>query len=598
MRVSDYLIEQLASAGISDIFCVPGGGAMHLNDAIVANDKVKAIPCHHEQAAGISAEAYGRTSRAGFGVAMVTTGPGSTNVITPVAGAWIDSLPLLILSGQVKRADAINGRNIRQGGVQEVDIIPIVQRITKFAATLNDPNDAKRILEQALWCMREGRPGPVWIDIPLDVQAAPIDPDKLPSWTAPRASIADNGDWAVEFEALLRDAKRPLVLAGHGINIAGAAQELREFIEMHNLPCVFTWNAADLLPYDHPLYVGRPGVAASRAANFAVQNCDLLIAIGSRVENVVTAYNPKGFARNAKKIVVDIDPHEFQKNKLEINLPIIDNALSVLQRLKKSMPGQTKTSDWIERCQSWKARYPAWERTNPSPLNVMTHYEFADILSECLPESVNVITGSSGLAVEIFYMTYRNRVGQRMFLTSGLGAMGYGLSAAIGACVGSQCKKTYCVESDGSLMMNIQELATLKAQNLPITIIIMNNGGYASIRNTQRNYFNGRFMGSDEKSGLFIPDFFAIARDFGIPAETVTTSDDLRRALAVQSGPRLIDVKLNPDEVLAPKVSAMPQADGTIISMPLEDMTPLLPLEQLQAEMIVPLTDASINAKR
>lgn len=598
MRVSDYIIEQLASAGISDIFFVPGGGAMHLNDAIVANDKIKAVPCHHEQAAGISAEAYGRTSRAGFGVAMVTTGPGSTNVITPVTGAWIDSLPLLILSGQVKRADAINGRKIRQGGVQEVDIIPIVKPITKFAATLNDPNDAKRVLAQALWCMRERRPGPVWIDIPLDVQAAPIDPDKLPSWTVPSISIANNADWTAKFEALLRNAKRPLVLAGHGINIAGASQEFREFIEMRNLPCVFTWNAADLLPYDHPLYVGRPGVAASRAANFAVQNCDLLIAIGSRLENVVTAYNPQGFARGAKKIVVDVDPHEFEKNDLKIDLPICHDAYLVLQHLRKPMLTSTKKSDWIERCQSWKTRYPAWENQSHSTADVMTHYEFVDILSECLPESVNVITGSSGLAVEIFYMTYRNRIGQRMFLTSGLGAMGYGLSAAIGACIGSNHKKTYCIEGDGSLMMNIQELATLKAQNLPITVIVMNNDGYASIRNTQRNYFNGRFIGSDVNSGLFIPDLAAIAHDFGIAVESVETSSQLKSALTLDSGPRLIDVKLNPDEVLAPKVSAMPQADGTIISMPLEDMSPLLSLDKLSYEMLIPLSEASIAARK
>jgi acetolactate synthase-1/2/3 large subunit len=589
MRVSDFIVETLTKRGIAEIFLVPGGGAMHLNDALASSPAIKGIACHHEQASAISAEAYGRTSAARFGVAMVTTGPGSTNAITPVAGAWIDSLPLLILSGQVKRADAIGTRKIRQGGVQEVDIIPVVRPITKFAATLNDPQNVKCLLEEALWHMLNGRPGPVWIDIPLDVQAAQIDPAKLTGWTAPPVDCKTENEWVNSFSKLLDQAERPLILAGHGVNISGAAEEFRQFAKKHNIPCVFTWNAADLLPFDHPLYIGRPGVAATRAANFAVQNCDLLISIGSRIDNVVTAYNPAGFARMAKKIVVDIDPNEFEKNDMKIDLPITGDAKSVLSELNRTQACSRPNPAWNEKCLSWKTRYPAWENPHRTTNGVMTHYEFNDILSEHLPSDTNVITGSSGLAVEIFYMSYRNREGQRMFLTSGLGAMGYGVSAAIGACIGSGYKQTFCIESDGSLMMNVQELATLKAQNLPVTVIVMNNGGYASIRNTQRNYFNGRFLGSSAESGLFIPDLAALAQSFGLETETVSNRNQLVAAITQpKTGrPRLINAHLTPDEILAPKVSAMPQPDGSIISMPLEDMSPLLPLEVLQAEMLV-----------
>lgn len=599
MRVADYIIECLAKQGISEIFLVPGGGAMHLNDAIASSKEIKGIACHHEQAAAISAEAYGRTAPAGFGVAMVTTGPGSTNALTPVAGAWIDSLPLFILSGQVKRADAIGGRPIRQSGVQEVNIIPMVRPVTKFAVTLNEPKDTRHIVEEALWHMRHGRPGPVWIDVPLDVQAAQINPDQLTGFEAPESTSISQTHWSEKFAELIGKSQRPLILAGHGVNIARAGAELRTFAEAHQIPCVFTWNAADLMPFEHPLYIGRPGVAASRAANFAVQNCDLLIAVGCRLDNVVTAYNPKGFARSAKKIVIDIDPNEFAKQGVPIDLPIVDDARHVLFGLNKANLPFPRHDAWNGTCASWKARYPAWENPQHTASDTMTHYEFCDVLSEVLPENANVITGSSGLAVEIFYMSYRNRTGQRMFLTSGLGAMGYGVSAAIGACIGSGRKQTYCIESDGSLMMNVQELATLKAQNLPITTIIMNNGGYASIRNTQRNYFNGRFLGSDGSSGLFIPDLAALAQSFGLEAVTVTNREELSAAFAsTSSSPRLIDARLNPDEILAPKVSAMPQADGTIISMPLEDMSPLLPLEQLRAEMLVPLADASIRSRQ
>ncbi len=601
MRVADYIIQYLADLGTQHIFLLPGGGAMHLNDAVACNSHVQAVICHHEQACGIAAEAYGRSSVAGFGVAMVTTGPGATNVITPVAGAWIESLPLFVVSGQVKRADALAGRKIRQGGVQEVDVVSLVKPVTKFVATLNDPKEVKAILDQAVWSMRNGRPGPVWIEVPLDVQAAQIEPQKLVGWRPADVKFeVEISASLAQLKQLLSSAQRPLVLAGHGVRIAGAEPLFLEFVERLGVPATFTWNACDLLPWDHPLYVGRPGVVASRAPNFAIQNCDLLISIGCRLDNVITAYNPHGFARAAKKVVVDVDVNELDRHEMKVDLPVVADAKDFIQAVLHDAEFQAGVPEaWVSKCMDWKNRYPVNESTVAESGGFMNHYEFVDCISDLLAPNTNVITGSSGLAVEVFYTAFRNRVGQRLFLTSGLGAMGYGVAAAVGCCIGSGLRPTYCIESDGSLMMNLQELATLRSLELPITVIVMNNGGYASIRNTQRNYFDSRFIGTDGPSGLFMPDLTAVARSFGFDAIEVTNPEELASALADQlpSRPRLINVVLSRDEVLAPKVSAIPQKDGSIISMPLEDMSPLLPMEVLEREMIVSLTEQSIKSR-
>ena len=601
MRVADYIIQYLAGLGTQHIFLLPGGGAMHLNDAVASNPGVKAVICHHEQACGIAAEACGRSTAAGFGVAMVTTGPGATNVITPVAGAWIESLPLFIISGQVKRADALAGRKIRQGGVQEVDIVSLVRPITKYVATLNVASEIKAILDRAVWFMRDGRPGPVWIEVPLDLQAAQIEPQMLVGWSPeddrPARDLAPS---LTQLKELLSSAKRPVVLVGHGVRIAGAEPIFRAFIERLGAPTTFTWNACDLLPWDHPLYVGRPGVVASRAPNFAIQNCDLLISIGCRLDNIITAYNPHGFARAAKKVVVDVDINELDRHEMRVDLPILADAKEFITAVLQDGDFKSSVPDaWVSRCLDWKSRYPVNEIAPVGTAGLMSHYEFVDCVSDLLAPNTNVITGSSGLAVEVFYTAFRNRVGQRLFLTSGLGAMGYGVAAAVGCCIGSGLRPTYCIESDGSLMMNLQELATLLSLELPITVIVMNNGGYASIRNTQRNYFDSRFIGTDEPSGLFMPDLTEVARSFGLDAIEVSNPAELTSALCgqVPSRPRLINVILSRDEVLAPKVSAIPQKDGSIISMPLEDMSPLLPIEVLEREMMIPLTEQSIRSR-
>lgn len=605
MRVADWLMARLADEGVRHVFMLPGGGAMHLNDGLACEPRIAAVPCHHEQACGIAAEAYGRTGHAdnpGFGVAMVTTGPGATNAITPVAGAWIDSVPLLVISGQVKRADRLAGRPLRQGGVQEVDVVPMVEGITKYAATVEEPAAVRRHLEAALHAMRDGRPGPVWLDVPLDVQAAPVDPAALEAFVPPPAAAPDGDAQTIAAIAdLIAAAERPLILAGHGVRLSGAAAAFRELVEATGIPAVFTWNALDLLPFDHPHNAGRPGVVALRGANFAVQNCDLLLAIGCRLDNILTAYNPRGFARAATKVVVDVDAHELDKLDMDLAHALSMDAgrfLATLAPHTAAIAARDR-QPWLARIAEWKQRYPVADGEPFAASGPISHFHFADALSDALPADTLVGTGSSGLAVEAFYTAFRNKPGQRVFLTSGLGAMGYGLPAAIGACLGNASRPMVAVESDGSLQLNLQELATLAAQKLPICLMVMNNTGYASIRNTQRNYFEARYLGTGPEAGVMLPDLAKLAAVYGLPYLAIEDATDLavglERALTLPR-PCLIDVKLKPNETLAPKCAAIPRADGSIVSMPLEDMSPLLPLEQLQAEMLVPLLPASLEA--
>ena len=597
MRVADYLMSSLADLGIDHVFVLPGGGAMHLNDGLVCEPRITAIPCHHEQACGIAAEAWGRVAGK-FGVAMVTTGPGATNVITPVAGAWIESVPMLVISGQVKRADLLLDRPLRQGGVQEVGIVPIIRSITKYAVTVRDSATIRYHLERAIHEMQDSRCGPVWLDIPLDIQAAQIDPEELTGYTPGTTAQPDLDESIQRVLAMLATAERPLLLAGHGVRLAGAAKPFLALAETLGIPVTTTWNALDLIPWAHPLCVGRPGVVALRAANFAVQNCDLLLSVGSRLDNIITAYNPKGFARAARKIVVDVDPQEIAKLDMDIDLRLPVDAGAFIE----SLAAHTRSlqlpdrPDWRRRCADWKRRYGVGEGKPFGTEGPISHYHFVSALSDVAPPGTLVSTGSSGLGVEAFYTAFRNKPGQRVFLTSGLGAMGYGLPAAIGACLASNRRPMIAVESDGSLQLNLQELATLVAQELPICLVIMNNGGYCSIRNTQRNYFQERYLGTDAASGLWLPDLKRIAAAYGLPYQRISDAAELPCGLAAAlelPRPCLIDVRLLENETLAPKAAAIPQADGSIISMPLEDMSPLLPLAQLEAEMIVELLEQS-----
>ena len=383
--------------------------------------------------------------------------------------------------------------------------------------------------------------------------------------------------------------------------MANAAEEFKDWIVALGIPVVSTWNALDLLPYNHPLYIGRPGVVALRGPNFAVQNCDLLISIGCRLDNIITAFNPRGFARDAKKVVVDVDPNEIDKLDMDIAISITSDAGEFI----KSVAGKKSLTcpDWEEwqlRCNDWKNRYSINEGVPFSQTGTISHYQLVDALSEVIPEHTLVSTGSSGLGVEAFYTAFRNKLGQRVFLTSGLGAMGYGLPSAIGSCFANGKKPMVVIEGDGSLQLNIQELATIQAFSLPITLIVMNNDGYASIRNTQKNYFNERYVGTGPESGLVLPDLEKLALTYNIQFEKIEDASELSNKLRKHMNPKypvLIDVRLINNETLTPKVSAIPLEDGSITSMPLEDMTPLLPIKILEREMLIPLSKISYKAR-
>jgi acetolactate synthase-1/2/3 large subunit len=597
IRVADYIFAAIAAEGVSTVFLVPGGGAMYLVDALGQAKAVAFVPNHHEQASAIAAEAYARIN-GHLGVALVTTGPGATNAITAVAGAWIESVPMLVISGQVKRADLKGESGVRQRGPQEVDIVSVVRPITKYAVTVMQPEQIRVHVEQAIHLATTGRRGPVWLDIPLDVQAALIEPDTLPGFTPPPARPPDLAATIDRLVALINQAERPLLLAGHGVRLAGAAPSFTELYERLRIPVVTTWNAMDLIPADHPLSVGKPGTVALRPPNFAVQNADLLISIGARLDNVVTAFNPARFGRMARKVVVDVDPAELAKLTHEIDLKIHADAAAFIDALLASCNRVTARdrSLWLQRCAEWKQRYPVNDGAPFAAAGVISHYHLMQVLSDEIPAETLIVTGSSGLGIEAFYTVFQNRPGQRVFLTSGLGAMGYGLPAMIGAGIANGRRPFVGVESDGSLMMNVQELATLRAQNLPVHLFIINNAGYASIRNTQRNYFDARFVGTGAESGLFLPDIVALAQAMNIPASRVSDAADLRAAIRrtlAQPGPVILDVQVQPDETLWPKSAALPQPDGSMLSMPLEDMSPLLPRAELRAQMLVALAPES-----
>ena len=603
-RVADFIADFIEKIGVKNVFLLPGGGAMHLVDAVGKNSKIEVVACLHEQAAAISAEAYSRISE-NIGVAMVTTGPGATNAITAVAGAWIESVPLMIISGQCKRSDMLRDSPLRQKGVQEVDIVKMVNSITKFSKIVENPLEIRSVLEEAYHIAKDGRAGPVWIDVPLDVQGAPVTLQELPAWINNNISntVTEVPNNQIEdIQNLISNAERPLILAGHGIRLANASESFKIWVEELGVPVVSTWNALDLLPFDHPLYVGRPGVVALRGPNFAVQNCDLLISIGCRLDNIITAYNSKGFAREAKKVVVDVDSNEIDKLEMDIEISVVSDAgkfIDSIKNIKINISPNLKA--WQATCNDWKTRYGVNEGKPFPSQGQISHYHLANSLSNNIPEETLISTGSSGLAVEAFYTVFKNKSGQRVFLTSGLGAMGYGLPSAIGACFANNKKPMVAIESDGSLQLNIQELATIKAFELPIVLVVMNNDGYASIRNTQRNYFEERYVGTGPESGLVLPDLEKLSLTYDIMFEKVTDASELDAILKKCMGlnqPVIIDVQLVKNEVLLPKVSALPQKDGSIYSMPLEDMTPLLPLKVLESEMITSLLDISIKANR
>ena len=600
-KLSDYVIRFIADQGVKHVFLVTGGGAMHLNESLGRCRDIEPVCNSHEQASAIGAENYGKATN-NLGVALVTTGPGGTNAVTGVAGAWLDSTPCLFVSGQVKRPDRMfdsagNPLGMRQLGVQEVDIVSIVKPITKYAVTVLDPQTIRYHLEKAVYLARTGRPGPVWIDIPLDVQASPIEPETLAGFDAAElpAPLSDPGfeEQVEQIIGRLNRAERPLLFAGNGIRLGRAEREFAELTRILKIPVVATWCAADLIASDDPLYVGRPGGVASRGSNFALQNCDFLLTIGVRLDFAITGYAPEKLARGAHKVMVDIDAAELAKLGPHIHTAVRADAgvflRAMLERQERIEP-KDRTA-WDDRCADWKTRYPVVTNEHRTPSGPVSIYHLAEVIGCESKPTDRMVSGTAGSAIEIFLLACPARTGQRIYHTAALGSMGFAIPGSIAVCLAGGRERTICVDGDGGFQFNIQELETIARLNLPIKFFVLNNNGYASIRASQSNYFGEASIGCDDRTGLTVPDISKVAAAYGLPTAVIADQsnlcEDVRRVLNTP-GPVVCDVRVIPDESRAPRLSSVQRADGSFVSKPLEDLWPFLEREEFLANMIVP----------
>ena len=592
-KLSDYVFDFLAKKGVQRVFVLTGGGAMHLDDSLGRSKKIAYTCFLHEQALAIAAEAWGQVTNFP-GVGLVTSGPGATNAVTAVTAAYFDSTPLLMLSGQCKRLDMKADSGVRQKGSQEVDIVSMVEGITKYAVTIMEPESIRFHLEKAWHLATSGRMGPVWLDIPLDVQAAMVNETSLEGFSPESADPpAPTASQIAEVTRLLADAKRPLVLAGNGIKLAGAEEDFSRLIESRQIPAVLTWKAIDFLDYSHPLNFGSPGTMGCRTANFLVQNCDLLLVVGSRLDPSLTAFHSAGFAPHAKLVMVDIDETEIRKTG-RADVPIVADAgefLCALAALPSKPPApcaQADRSRWLAYARDLKSRYPVVLKEYRKPEENIDLYIFTDLLSDhLLPDDV-ITPESSGAAGEITYQAIRVKKGQKIKNAAGLGSMGFGLPYSIGACLATG-KRTILINGDGAFQLNIQELQTLASLELPVKIFILENDGYASIRATQRNLFDGFYVGSGSQSGVTMPDIGALAQAYRIRSERAETYEDLPGAIIRTlegHDPALCLIRVSQLQVIAPRVQSMKTPEGSMISKPLEDMWPYLPPEELCGNMI------------
>ncbi len=596
IKLSDYVFKFIAEQKVKYVFLLPGGGCMHLVDSLGKNENLKYVCCLHEQASAFAAEAYGEYTNH-MGVALVTTGPGGTNCVTGVAAAWVESSSCLFISGQVKRTDLIAARGVRSMGQQEVDIVSIVKSITKYAVTVMDPLKIKYYLEKAIYSATHGRPGPVWIDIPLDVQVEMIDEGSLDSFDVEKEGIEvvnkDIGKEVTKVIKIIRGSKRPVFLVGNGMRIGKAIDNFIELLNKIRIPVLLTWKAIDVLAEDHPLYRGRPGGIGQRAANFTQQNSDCVIIIGARLDMPSLAFDHKGFARKAKKIMIDIDCAEIKKMETLIDVPICTDAKTFLEEVLKQsdkLKGY-QVNSWLKKTSEWYEKYPVVLSEYRKPgLGYVSTYYLIEILSEELLFSDLIVPGSAGAASDILMQSFKVKKGQRILNAPSLGAMGTGIPGTIGACLASGRKRTICINGDGGFQLNIQELETVRRLNLPIKYFVLNNDGYGSIRSSQSSHFQGRVTGADSKSGVTLPDIKKIAYAYGIKAFTISDNSELRRGVKKvisMDGPVICEVMVNPDEKTIPRVTTHLLPNGRIISRPMEDMSPLLDRKEFKKNMLI-----------
>ncbi len=589
IKTSDYLVQKLETLGVDTAFMVSGGGAMHLDDSFGKSQKIRLICNHNEQASSMCAEGYARANQK-LAVACVTTGPGGLNCLNGVFGAWTDSAPVLFISGQVKYTTTMASCPqvpLRQLGDQEVDIVSVVRPLTKYARMVTDPYDIDSALEEAVYFAVSGRPGPVWLDIPLNVQAAPIDPAKLKKFVAPPAENKDMAAALAQAAHLLQNAKRPLLVAGNGIHCAKAQKALRAFLDKTQIPVVTTFNGFDLVASEDPLFAGRIGTVGQRAGNFVLQNADVILFTGTRNNIRQVSYNWENFAKDAKKIVVDIDPAELQKPTVRPDVALCADVGHVLFSLTGLLTGALAVEPWREYCRQMKAKYLPLREFSIAGQDRVHPYLFMQQLGRILPENARVVA-SNGTACVAFFQAFESKAGQRLLLNSGDASMGYGLPAAIGVCAAEKNAPVVCLEGDGSLMMNLQELQTLKTNHLPVKLFVIKNGEYISIIQTQRNFFEGRLTGCNKASGVEVPDFVKVAQAFDLPAVRIGKNDELAgkiQEVLNTPGPVVCELECTENYTFAPKLSARKLEDGTMVSPSLEDMFPFLNRKELAENM-------------
>jgi acetolactate synthase I/II/III large subunit len=593
--VADYIFEFLADHGIEDVFLVTGGGAIFLDDALRRQDRIQALSCHHEQAVAMAAEAHARISGLP-GVACVTTGPGGINALNGVFGAWTDSIPMIVVSGQVKRemmAGSYPDLGMRQLGDQEVDIVSLVRGITKFATVVDAPEKARYCLERAWYEARSGSPGPVWLDVPIDVQSAAMSPKGQRGFDPPvsRTRIGDDpvANAAREVAEKLAIARRPVLLAGTGVRLAGAIGSFETAVAHLGIPVTTAWTH-DLIATDDPHFCGRQGTIGTRAGNFTVQNADLLLVVGARLTVRQVGYNWQAFAPSAFKVVVDVDAAEFRRPFVRIDMPIKADADEFLRDLVQTLDAvgyrREQHAAWLAWCRQLVGRYPAVraeQRTSVPPINP---YHFVERLFEHLAPDDVVVCGDATATI-VPFQAARIQRGQRMFSNSGSASMGYDLPAAIGAAVARRGRRVVCLAGDGSLQLNIQELQTVRHHQLPVKLFVLDNGGYLSIRTTQQNFF-GATIGSGPNDGVSFPDHAAVAAAYGIPAvrlEEPGALDEAIDGVLESQGPFVCHVLLDPDQGFEPRIKSRVMPDGSIVSPALEDMFPFLESDELARNM-------------
>lgn len=557
---------------------------MHLVDSL-GNSGIDYVCCLHEQAAAIAAEAYGQHTN-NIGVVLTTSGPGATNAITGVTAGWIDSTPMFLISGQAKRADLIGDTGVRQIGSQEVQIIDMVKPITKYAVQIMDPQEIRYHMERAYHEAVTGRPGPVWLSIPLDVQAAEVVPEQLAGYEAKPQYEEDISQEIKQIIALLKQSQKPVILAGNGIKLANAMESFYAFIDYMKIPVLTTWKTIDFLGEEDALYVGHPGSMGDRGANLILQDADLLISVGSRIDTSLTAFNEQHFGKNAQKVVVDIDANELKRMKLDqVRIKLACDAQKFISALLEACKGQewsmqkAQWQEWNKSAHQLRNKYPVVTDAHKNKKEFVSAYYFIKVLCDALTKEDIIVPESSGAAGEITYQAFQLKKGQRMKNAAGLGSMGFGLPYAIGSCLANNKKRTILINGDGAFQMNIQELQTLVRLNLPVKIFIWSNGGYASIQSMQRNTFDGHYVASGKSSGLEMPDICAVAKGYNIPTFSVYNNVEMEQIvpkILEMQGTVLCELSISPEETVSPRTKSFRLPDGSMKSSLLEEMWPLV----------------------